>query len=149
MQEPFDRRAWAYAMLYVNLYGPQLLYSACKFGQVFLTRTVCACTYMYMQIRTYMYTAPQQSLKIRTYMYTYALQSDIHVHTQRTKYCNRNHTPSESLKANHDTVNRETLVVKKSLACRRRLNAQKIFNYENLKQQHIYGTKISTVWYLE
>ena len=28
MQEPFDRRAWAYAMLYVNLYGPQLLYSA-------------------------------------------------------------------------------------------------------------------------
>ena len=42
MQEPFDRRAWAYAMLYVNLYGPQLLYSARIFGQVFLTRTVHA-----------------------------------------------------------------------------------------------------------
>ena len=27
-------------MLYMNLYGPQLLYSACKFGQVFLTRTL-------------------------------------------------------------------------------------------------------------
>ena len=27
-------------MLYVNLYGPQLLYSSRKFGQVFLTRTV-------------------------------------------------------------------------------------------------------------
>ena len=40
VQEPFDRRAWAYAMLYVNLYGPQLLYSVRKFGQVFLTRTV-------------------------------------------------------------------------------------------------------------
>ena len=40
MQEPFDRRAWAYAMLYVNLYGPQLLYSSRKFGQVILTRTV-------------------------------------------------------------------------------------------------------------
>ena len=40
MQEPFDRRAWAYAMLYLNLYGPQLLYSSRKFGQVILTRTV-------------------------------------------------------------------------------------------------------------
>ena len=41
--QPFDTqivRAWAYAMLYVNLYGPQLLYSLRKFGQVFLTRTV-------------------------------------------------------------------------------------------------------------
>ena len=40
VQEPFDRRAWAYAMLYVNLYGPQLLYSSRKFGQVILTHTV-------------------------------------------------------------------------------------------------------------
>ena len=36
VQEPFDRRALAYAMLYVNLYGPQLLYSARNFGHVFL-----------------------------------------------------------------------------------------------------------------
>ena len=41
VQEPLDRRGRAYAMLYVNLYGPQLLYSSRKFGQVFLTRTVC------------------------------------------------------------------------------------------------------------
>ena len=43
MQEPFNRRVWVYAilMLYVNLYGLQLLYSARKFGQVFMTRTVC------------------------------------------------------------------------------------------------------------
>ena len=27
--------------LHMNLYVPQLLYSSCKFGQVFLTRTVC------------------------------------------------------------------------------------------------------------
>ena len=42
VQEPFDRRAWAYTMLYmyVNLCGPQLLYSARKFGQVYLTRAV-------------------------------------------------------------------------------------------------------------
>ena len=40
VQEQFDRRAWAYAMLYVNLYGLQLLYSERNFGHVFLTRTV-------------------------------------------------------------------------------------------------------------
>ena len=40
VQEPFDRRAWVYAMLYVNLHGPQLLYSTRKFRQVFLTHTV-------------------------------------------------------------------------------------------------------------
>ena len=39
-EEPLDRHAWAYAMLYMNLYGPQLLYSACKFGQVFMTSAV-------------------------------------------------------------------------------------------------------------
>ena len=41
-------------MLYVNLNGPQLLYSAHKFGQVFLTRTVyvCTCTYANMYVRT-------------------------------------------------------------------------------------------------
>ena len=33
-------------MLYVNLYGPQLLYSACKFGQVFLTCTASYSTYL-------------------------------------------------------------------------------------------------------
>ena len=31
VEEPFDRRAWAYAMLYMNLYGLQLLYSSHKF----------------------------------------------------------------------------------------------------------------------
>ena len=40
MQEPFNRLAWAYAMLYVNLYGTQLLYSSRKFGQFFLMYTV-------------------------------------------------------------------------------------------------------------
>ena len=36
VQEPLDRRAWAYAMLYVNLYGLQLLsYSARSFGHFF------------------------------------------------------------------------------------------------------------------
>ena len=45
---------------YVNLYGPQLLYSSGKFGQVFFMRSVHVhCTYMYMYIQhvhcTYMY----------------------------------------------------------------------------------------------
>ena len=60
VQEPFDRRAWVYTMLYVNLYGPQLLYSARKFGQVFLTPTVHVRTYTVHNtytdyVRTYMY----------------------------------------------------------------------------------------------
>ena len=41
--------------LHVNLYGPQLLYSARIFGQVFLTRTVCAyicvCTYVHTYVK--------------------------------------------------------------------------------------------------
>ena len=37
VQEPFDRRAWAYAMLHVNLYGPH--YSTLH-DRFFLARTV-------------------------------------------------------------------------------------------------------------
>ena len=55
VQEPLDRRAWAYAMLYVNLYGLQLLYSARKFGQVFLTRTVRMYSYMYSYSSLYLH----------------------------------------------------------------------------------------------
>ena len=86
MQEPFDRRAWAYAMLYVNLYGPQLLYSARIFEQVFLTRTVHVYTCVYMCIHagehpssTYVYAHSDMSdalcvacvVGIYMYMYMY------------------------------------------------------------------------------
>ena len=95
VQEPLDRRAWAYAMLYVNLYGPQLLYSSRKFGQVILTCTVnsvCINSYVYTCIRTqscillcvdardvyYTCTYVHTHTYIHTYIYTYTY---IHVHT--------------------------------------------------------------------
>ena len=51
VQEPFDRRALAYAMLRIcEFIWTALLYSSRKFGQVFLARTVhvhiCMSTYV-------------------------------------------------------------------------------------------------------
>ena len=45
--------------LHVNLYGPQLLYSSCKFGQVILTRTVYMVTRTHDSLASSSILAPQ------------------------------------------------------------------------------------------
>ena len=70
VQEQFDRCAWAYTMLYVNLYEPQLLYSSCMFRYVFLVHTV--------YVRTYVHTC--------TYVYTCIVYGD-EVHSSKWLVC--------------------------------------------------------------